>query len=646
MKKALFTCLLAAFLLGSFLAGSWYGRSFVEKDGRATGRQVLYYVDPMNPANISDRPGTAPCGMAMEPVYDESIPGPAGPVTAGAVKINTEKQQIIGVRSGPVEMSTHARSIRTLGRVTPEENKVYTVTSSGSGWIWDVFGSTTGTLVKKDDVLATFYDKAFLGAEQAYFFGLSFVESPSVKSEIESRLKQSHATREEHTKPRQPEEVSSAAPEKSGHNDSCGIGQTQADPHSIPIAKENSAKEDEPVRMHSEVATAEPAKAADDEEDALSDYENMNQQGWPSSEPILSPYSKASSEKPEKQTAEEPQKDQVAHLARSRMAEVRSHERYLIDQAESAVHNLIDLGMSDAQIKELNRTREWTSRIEIRSPATGHVISRDIYQGLRFDRGAEFFRIADLTRVWVIADVFEREALHIKPGDRAIVTVPRQAASWEAKVSEVLPIFDPDTRTFKVRLETDNPDFVLKPDMFVDVEFIVNTASAISVPVDAVINSGMRKTVFVDLGNGFFEPREVKAGPHSGGKVQVTEGLMPGEKIVLSGAFLLDSEAQMKRAAARRLTAGVKDPVCGMSIDPKKAKAAGLTSESGGKTYYFCEPSCKANFDRDLAGKLPGEQAKGSQSAQNDSAASPNSRARNEVAAKHVKQPRAGTLIR
>lgn len=690
MKKFLFSGLLTLLLLASFIAGSRYGQTPRGNSGGDSGRRILYYVDPMNPANISDKPGTAPCGMALEPVYEESDT-PSYSIPAGAVRINAEKQQLIGVRSGPVEMSGQTMSIRTLGRIAPDENRVYTVTSAGSGWIWDVFGSTTGEIVKKDQVLATFYDKSFFGAEQSYFFGLDFVTKADPKSDKDAPAQSKHSasqhaqsTASGDSKSREDSPVGEkhashhdcSLPAKPSGENTQSAGETATPdtskdtvedegPHvrlahgevkDITMPREMDRANDAAESSASVAGTLEP-EVSEEQESALEDYENMNMQGWASSEPVLSPYTtKASGENKISQavgprgadarTSAQSNASPGSPLERPRMAEVRAHQKYIIDQAESAVHNLIDLGMSDTQIRELTRTREWTSRIEIRSPATGHVISRDIYQGLRFDRGAEFFRIADLTRVWVVADVFEREALHIKPGDRAIVTVPKQATSWEAKVSEVLPIFDPDTRTFKVRLETDNPDFVLKPDMFVDVEFLVNTASAISVPVDAIINSGMRKTVFVDLGNGFFEPREVKAGPHSGGKVQITEGLMPGEKIVLSGAFLLDSETQMKRAAARKLTAGVKDPVCGMSIDPGKAKASGLTSESGGKTYFFCEPSCKANFDRDLAGKLPGEQAKASQSAQNDSAASPGARARNEAAAKNVEQPRAATLIR
>ena len=117
-------------------------------------------------------------------------------------------------------------------------------------------------------------------------------------------------------------------------------------------------------------------------------------------------------------------------------------------------------------------------------------------------------------------------------------------------VSKVLPQFDPVSRTLKVRLELDNPGYVLRPDMFVDVEFPVTLPPALTVPSDAVLDSGLKKTVFVDRGNGFFEPRQVETGWRFGDRVEITKGLMAGEQIVISGNFLIDSESRMKMAAA------------------------------------------------------------------------------------------------
>ena len=168
--------------------------------------------------------------------------------------------------------------------------------------------------------------------------------------------------------------------------------------------------------------------------------------------------------------------------------------------------------MSDLQIKEMERTREYNENILIVAPETSFIIARNVSPGQRFDRGTEWYRLADLSRVWILADLFEDEAQYIKPGEKVRVTYPYQKKTFEATVSEVLPIFDPVSRTLKVRLETENPGYMLRPDMFVDVDFPVKLPPSINVPVEAVLDSGLTQTVFVDQGDGFFEPRKVETG--------------------------------------------------------------------------------------------------------------------------------------
>jgi YHS domain-containing protein len=162
-------------------------------------------------------------------------------------------------------------------------------------------------------------------------------------------------------------------------------------------------------------------------------------------------------------------------------------------------------------------------------------------------------------------------------------------------VSKVLPQFDPLSRTFKVRVEMDNPGYIFRPDMFVDVELPVNLPDSLTVPGSAVIDTGSRKTVFVDRGNGYFEPRRVETGWRFGDRIEITKGLMEGEQIVVSGNFLVDSESRMKLAAAGLPEDHELDPVCGMGVDPKKAGEK--KSVYRGQTYYFCNPDCKAKFD-------------------------------------------------
>jgi RND family efflux transporter MFP subunit len=254
--------------------------------------------------------------------------------------------------------------------------------------------------------------------------------------------------------------------------------------------------------------------------------------------------------------------------------------------------------MSDIQIDEIAETRAYTENIQIRSPATGFVTFRNVSKGLRFDKGTELYRIVDLGRVWILADLFENEAPYFQPGRTVKVTLPQQKKTFMAKVSTVLPLFDPATRTLKVRLETDNTGYTLRPDMFVDVELPVTFAPAVTVPAGAILDAGLRKTVFVDRGNGIFEPRLVETGWRFGNRVEITRGLEPGERIVVSGNFLIDSESKMELAAAGMYGTLVKDPVCGADVAVRKAEKTGRTSIYQGKTYYFSSLECKQQFDK------------------------------------------------
>jgi RND family efflux transporter MFP subunit len=226
------------------------------------------------------------------------------------------------------------------------------------------------------------------------------------------------------------------------------------------------------------------------------------------------------------------------------------------------------------------------------------VIARRISPGQRFDKGTEMYRIADIGHVWVLTDIFEKDREFLKPG--AVATIRYQGRAFSARMSDVLPQFDPQTRTLKARFELDNPDFFLQPDMFVSVDIQVNMPAALTVPADALIDSGLTKTVYVERGAGSFEPRRVETGWRLGDRVQITAGLEPGDRIVITGNFLIDSESRMKLAAVSparmaEVAAPEKDPVCGMDVDPKAPHA--LRAQHGGQTYYFCSDGCKKSFE-------------------------------------------------
>ena len=255
--------------------------------------------------------------------------------------------------------------------------------------------------------------------------------------------------------------------------------------------------------------------------------------------------------------------------------------------------------MNEDQIEELGKVRTPANRVDVRSPADGIILSRTIANGLRFDRNTELYRIAQLDKVWVVADVFEGDRRHIRP--HAAAHIVYLGSRLPARISGDPPQFDPATRTLKVRLEVENAGLLLRPEMFVDIELEVDRPAAIAIPAEAVLDSGLRKTVFVDRGNGYFEPRAVETGWRSADRVEIVHGLEAGERIVLSGNFLIDSESRMQSAArppaiSAAANSTVKDPSCGMELDP--SKAAGK-SDYHGKTYYFCSTSCKEKFDKD-----------------------------------------------
>ena len=163
----------------------------------------------------------------------------------------------------------------------------------------------------------------------------------------------------------------------------------------------------------------------------------------------------------------------------------------------------------------------------------------------------------------------------------------------------MLPLFDPVAKTLKVRLEVANPRYDLRPDMFVDVEIPITLPLSLHVPADAVVDSGTMQVVYVDSGNSTFEPRRVETGWRLGRRIEITSGLMPGEKVVVAGNFLVDSESRMKSAAAGMHGPTSKDPVCGMYVDEEAAKMSGNTGAYADKTYYFCKAQCKESFAKE-----------------------------------------------
>lgn len=228
--------------------------------------------------------------------------------------------------------------------------------------------------------------------------------------------------------------------------------------------------------------------------------------------------------------------------------------------SQARADRLRNLGMSDAQIDEMVADHKIPEDVYVVSPTDGFILSRTITPGLRFEREKEFYTIADLSQVWVHAQVFGKDADKFRPGTVARVTLPDTGETFQARVSDVLPEVDPTTRALKVRLVVNNPAFKLRPDMFVNVDMPVSITAGLSVPADAIVDSGLAKQVFVQKSAGHFERREVETGLRFDDRVQIVKGLREGEIVVASGTFLVDSESRLQAEAGSGPTSAAPPP--------------------------------------------------------------------------------------
>jgi RND family efflux transporter MFP subunit len=217
--------------------------------------------------------------------------------------------------------------------------------------------------------------------------------------------------------------------------------------------------------------------------------------------------------------------------------------------AQARADRLRNLGMSDAQIDEIRANHQIPEDVYVVSPADGFILSRNISPGFRFERNTDLYTIADLSRVWVLAEVFGMDSRAFRPGARARVTLQDTGETFEAHVSNALPEVDPATHVLIARLELNNPGFKLRPGMFVVVELPASQFSGLTIPGDAVVNSGLSKRVYVETSAGHFEAREVEVGWRLKDRVQIVKGLREGESVVAAGTFLVDSESRLQAAA-------------------------------------------------------------------------------------------------
>ena len=233
-------------------------------------------------------------------------------------------------------------------------------------------------------------------------------------------------------------------------------------------------------------------------------------------------------------------------LAKSPFSEVTSSGDSL---AESARRRLKLWDISDDQIKALEETGQPKKTLTLYSPFSGFVLEKAAYKGMNVMPGMALFKLADLSVIWLYADIYEYELPFIRLGQQASVQVTYIPGEvFTGKIIYIYPSLNPETRTAKVRLELPNSHAKFKPEMYANVEIKVRLGQRLTVPEGAIIDTGIRQMAIIDKGDGYFEPREVKIGGKVDDDYEVIKGLKAGDRVVTSANFLIDSESKLKEA--------------------------------------------------------------------------------------------------
>jgi Cu(I)/Ag(I) efflux system membrane fusion protein len=219
--------------------------------------------------------------------------------------------------------------------------------------------------------------------------------------------------------------------------------------------------------------------------------------------------------------------------------------------AEAALARLRNWDITEDQLRELQRSGKMTRTLTLRAPADGVVLEKMAVEGLRFMPGEPLYRIADLSTVWLVADVFEQDLGALRAGQEAKITVNAYpGAAFDGTVSFIYPTVSQETRTGKVRIVTANADGRLKTGMYANIvlDASLGGGPVLAVPDSAIIDGGDQQIVLVDRGEGIFQPRRVKLGAHADGFYEVREGLSANERVVVTANFLIDAESNLKAA--------------------------------------------------------------------------------------------------
>lgn len=233
-------------------------------------------------------------------------------------------------------------------------------------------------------------------------------------------------------------------------------------------------------------------------------------------------------------------------LAASDMSDVRQAAEDLL---RSSRERLTLLDVPEAMIHEIETTGTSQRTVTFTAPVSGYVTARPVVAGMRVEPGTDLYTVTDLSRVWIEADFYEYEAALLNVGQEARITLPYDpGASLTGMISLIYPVVDPESRTLRVRFETDNPGLALRPGMYANADLQIESAQGILVPDNAVLDTGDRQLVFVETAPGAFAPRSVRVGLRGNGQALLLEGVQEGEPVVVQANFLLDSESRIRAA--------------------------------------------------------------------------------------------------
>jgi Cu(I)/Ag(I) efflux system membrane fusion protein len=370
--------------------------------------KILFYRNPMGLPDTSPTPKKDSMGMDYLPVYEGDKEPENG--SAHQIRISTDKVQKLGVRTEAATMQPLGKAARAVGRVEPDERRIYAIAPKFEGYIERLHVNATGQPVGKGQPLFEAYSPELVSAQREYVIAAKGIDSLS------------------------------------------------------------AAGSDSAAAMR--------------------------------------------------------------QLADSSLARLRNWD------------------VSDEQIKALARSGEPQRLLTYRSPVSGVVTEKKALQGMRFMPGDALYQVADLSSVWIVADVFEQDIAQIKLGSKAQARIDAYPGKiFSGAITYVYPTLNPATRTIPVRMELANPGLLLKPGMFAQLELPASSSTPVlTIPTSAVIDSGVRQIVLVQAKEGRFEPRELKLGARSQDRVEVIDGIREGELVVVSANFLIDAESNLKAA--------------------------------------------------------------------------------------------------